>query len=97
MSPTTKNMLPPMSTSLGPAVQLDQPPLADNPTTASNTTEENIKQDSQKEEALQRVMEGLECILKDSAHDFQVCLLPGYFFILGATCRKREKKGVKLK
>ncbi|PNF42879.1 hypothetical protein B7P43_G12894 [Cryptotermes secundus] len=62
----TKNMPPPMPTSTGPVVHLDQPPV-----TASNTTEENAKEDSQKEEALQSVMEGLECILKNSAYNFQ--------------------------
>lgn len=78
-------MLPPVPTSTGPAVHLDQPPLAYHPCTASNTTEENTKEDSQKEEALQSVLEGLECVLKNSAYNFQVCLLSGYFFfILGA-------------
>jgi hypothetical protein len=81
MSPATKDMPPPMRTSTGPAVYLDQPPLAYHPCTASNTTEENTKEDSQKE-ALQSVMEGLECVLKNSAYNFEVCFLSGYFFFI---------------
>lgn len=71
ISPTTKIMLPPVPTSIGPAVHLDRPPLGDHPCTASSTTEENTKEDSPKEEALQNVMEGLEYILKNSAYNFQ--------------------------
>jgi hypothetical protein len=77
VSPTTKSMLPPMPNRTGSAVQLDQPPLTDHPSTASNTTEDNTKDTPQKEEALQRVMEGLECILKNSACNFQVSFLYG--------------------
>jgi hypothetical protein len=69
---------------MGPADQLDQPPLTDHPSTASNTTEENTNEAAQKEEALQRVMEGLECILKNSACNFQVCFyMVNYFFHFG--------------
>lgn len=66
--------------SIPSGIMLGQPPIAGHPTTARNTTDENAGQSFslQKEDALQRVMEGFEHILQDSAHDFQVCLLPGY-------------------
>jgi hypothetical protein len=69
-------------------------PVAGCPTTVSNTTEENARQSVQKEEALQRVMEGFEQILQDSAHDFQVCLLHGSlsFSGLSSSCIYLEKK-----
>jgi hypothetical protein len=63
-------MLPPMPNRIGPAVQ------PDHPSTASNTTEENIEA-ARREEALQRVMEDLESILKNSARNFEVCFLHG--------------------
>jgi hypothetical protein len=79
MPPTTNSMLPAMPASnIGSGLMMGLPPIADHPTTARNTTEENARQSLQKEDALQRVMEGFEQILKDSAHDFQVCLLLSY-------------------
>lgn len=72
--PTTNNVLPaiPM-TSAGPPVQPGLPLLVHS-TREGKTSEENVQQSLQKEEALQKVMEGFEQILKDSAHDFEVCL-----------------------
>jgi len=71
-------------TSTGPTVQAGLPPLAVHSTTERKTNEENTQQTLKKEEALQRVMEGFELILRDSAHDFEVCLLQGNFlYILG--------------
>lgn len=99
--PQTTNNVPPAMpvTSTGPAVQPGLPPLAVHCTTERNTKEENKQQALKKEEALQRVMEGFEQILRDSAHDFEVCLLQGNFlFILGLchwavlTCKKRVVK-----
>jgi hypothetical protein len=81
MPPTTNNMLPAMpANSIPSGIMLGQPPIAGHPTTARNTTDENAGQSFslQKEDALQRVMEGFEHILQDSAHDFQVCLLQRY-------------------
>jgi len=82
---TTINVPPAMPfTSTGPAVQPGLPPLAVHSTTERKTNEENTQQTLKKEEALQRVMEGFEQILRDSAHDFEVCPSQGNFlFILG--------------
>lgn len=70
--PTANNVLPtiPM-TSTGPPVQPGLPPVVVHSTTERKTSEENTQQSLQKEEALQKVMEGFEQILKDSAHDFE--------------------------
>jgi len=77
--PQTTNDVPPAMavTSTGSAVQPGLPPLAVHSTTESKTNEENTQQTLKKEEALQRVMEGFEQILRDSAHDFEVCLFAG--------------------
>lgn len=96
MPPTMKSMLLPMPNRTGPAVQLDHPPLSDDPSTARITAEENTKEGTQKEEALQRVMEGLECILKNSACNFQVCFyMVNSFSFWGSqflsACRNIEK------
>jgi hypothetical protein len=82
-------------TSTGPPVQPGLPPVVVHSTTERKTSEENTQQSLQKEEALQKVMEGFEQILKDSAHDFEVCLLQGNFlFILGLSlnCTCMQKK-----
>jgi hypothetical protein len=79
MPPAANSMPPTMpASSVSSGIMLGLPPTADHATTARNTTEENARQSLQKEDALQRVMEDFEQILKDSAHDFQVCLLLSY-------------------
>ena len=82
---TTTNVPPAMPvTSTGPAVQPGLPPLTVHSITERKINEENTHQTLKKEAALQRVMEGFEQILRDSSHDFEVCLLQGNFlFILG--------------
>jgi hypothetical protein len=65
-------------------------------TTERKTSEESTQQSLQKEETLQRVMEGFEQILRDSAHDFEVCFLHGNFVLilglsLNCTCVQKKE------
>lgn len=73
MPPIISSMF--LASNIDSGIMLGVPPIANHLTTTRNTTEENPGQSLQKEDALQRVMEGFEQILKDSAHNFQVCLI----------------------
>jgi hypothetical protein len=81
-NPQTTNTVPPAM----PVTSTGLPPVAVHSITERKTNEENTQETLKKEEALQRVMEGFEQILRDSAHDFEVCLVPGNFLFIVRLC-----------